>query len=103
MIHNPGTIPDSRYNDSKTDVTVVFESPYPSYQSKADSLAELPDHRSEYCYMINSLPGMGQGGLRKFVHGISENAEFLFVTENDKDYYESFGSDWAKFVDVVPT
>lgn len=103
VIHNPGTIPDTRYNDTKTDITVVFEDTYEAYQSKVASLSALPKHRSNYSYMINSVPsGMSVSSLRKFVDRLSRHAKYLLITDNEEGYYESFGSDWANFTSVVP-
>jgi len=52
--------------------------------------------------MINSVPTMSIADLRKFVDQLSQRAEFLFITHNDQDFYESFGNQWANFTDVVP-
>lgn len=96
-------IPDSRYNDTNTDITVVFEDDYSAFQNRLASLTALPKNRSEYSIMINSVPAMSTAGLRTFVDQLSQLAEFLFLTNNDEDYYESFGSQWVNFTDVVPT
>ena len=53
--------------------------------------------------MINSVPTMDMDNLRKFVTQLSQLAEFLFITNNSQDFYESFGRQWANFVDVMPT
>lgn len=102
-IHNPGVVPDTRYDDANTDITVVFEQSYPTYTSLTGSLARLPDDRSKYSYMVNSIPFVSKNDLKKFVNRISKRAEFLFVTDNTKNFYESFGAGWADFVEVVPT
>jgi hypothetical protein len=103
VIHNPGTIPDSRYNDTNTDITVVFEDSYAAYQTKQASLAALPSNRSAYSLMINSVPIMDMDNLRHFVDQLSQVAEFLFITNNTQDFYQSFGSQWANFTSVIPT
>jgi Spherulation-specific family 4 len=103
VIHNPGTIPDSRYNDTNTDITVVFEDSYPAYQTNQASLAALPEDRSKYSYMINSVPIMDTASLQNFVDQLSQHAEFLFLTDNSQNFYESFGTQWANFTNVVPT
>jgi hypothetical protein len=103
VIHNPGTIPDPRYNDTNTDITVVFEDSYPAYQTKQASLTALPSNRSAYSLMINSVPVMDMDNLRQFVNQLSQVAEFLFITNNTKDFYESFGGQWADFTSVIPT
>ncbi|PVH67459.1 spherulin 4-like cell surface protein, partial [Cadophora sp. DSE1049] len=103
IIHNPGVIPDTRYNDTNTDITVVFEQSYPVYISMIDILAALPGDRSKYSYIVNSVPSTIKGGMKKFVDEISRRAEFLFVTDNTEDFYESFGAGWTNFVEAVPT
>jgi hypothetical protein len=52
--------------------------------------------------MVHSVPGMDKDKLRGFVNGLSERAEYLFLTTNSDHYYENFGSDWTDFTSVVP-
>ena len=96
-------IPDSRFNDTNTDVTVVFEQSYSEYQTKEAELSALTDGRSHHCYMVHSASPLNKNTLEDFVDGLSKRAEYLFVTSNDKNYYESFGDDWSDFTDVVPS
>jgi hypothetical protein len=103
VIHNPGAIPDARYNDTSTDITVVFEDSYQAYQTKKASLAALPKDRAGYSYMLHSVPTVSEASLRKIVDQLSQRAEFLFLTSLSQDYYESFDPQWANFADVVPT
>jgi hypothetical protein len=67
------------------------------------SLTALPPNRSAYCVMMNSVPIMNMDNLRQFVDQLSQLAEFLFITNNTQDFYESFGAQWANFTSVVPT
>jgi len=99
VIHNPGAIPDSRYNDTSTDITVVFEDSYQAYQTKQASLEALPRNRTEYAYMLHSVPTISAD----FVDQLSNDAEFLFLTTLSENYYGSFDPQWAEFCDVVPT
>jgi predicted AAA+ superfamily ATPase len=102
VIHNPGVIPDSRYDDPNLDITVVFEDSYQAYQTKlADLDALSPSNRSHYSFMVNSVPTQSTADLKTYVGQLSKRAEYLFATNNDQDFYESFGSDWANFTDVV--
>jgi hypothetical protein len=103
VIRNPGVIPDARFNDTNTDISVVFEESYAKYQTKISDLAALKDVRSHHCYMVHSLPSMDKNKLQSFVDDISKQAEYVFVTSNAENYYESFGSDFADFTDVVPS
>ncbi|KAF2017683.1 spherulin 4-like cell surface protein [Aaosphaeria arxii CBS 175.79] len=102
VIRNPGVIPDSRFNDTNTDISVVFEQSLEEYKTKEQALAELPSHRSQYSYMVHSVPLEDKSTMRKFVDELSKKAQYLFVTSNAEQYYESFGSDWAQFTEVVP-
>jgi hypothetical protein len=51
--------------------------------------------------MVNSVPIMDTADLTSFVDQLSVNAQYMFITNNDQDYYETFGSDWANFTAVV--
>lgn len=103
MIHNPGVIPDGQFDDANTDITVVFEESYSVYQTRDKALDALPDHRSDYSFMVHSVPTMAKENLKTFVKQLSNLADFLFVTVNTENFYETFGSDWADFVDIVST
>ncbi|QDS69384.1 hypothetical protein FKW77_004551 [Venturia effusa] len=101
IIHNPGTIPDSRFNDSNTDITVVFESTFEDYDRQQDALVALPDGREHYAYMVHSS-SLAKSSLQNFVKETSQHADWLFITNLSKDYYERFGSDWEQFVAAIP-
>ncbi|KAJ5771737.1 hypothetical protein N7520_002266 [Penicillium odoratum] len=106
IIHNPGTIPDSRYadKDNTTDITVVFEQSYSYYQSQKKELATLEtSQRGNYSYMIHSIPTMTNHSLKNFVDDLSHRAAYLFLTTLTENYYESFGSGLEEFCDAVPT
>jgi hypothetical protein len=104
IIHNPGTIPDARFADNSTDITVVFEDSYHSYKAQQAGLASLPLDRSRYSYVIHSVPkSMSKANLGNFVDKLSLDAEFLFLTGLDQNYYESFGPWWQNFISVMPT
>ncbi|PWY90402.1 hypothetical protein BO94DRAFT_565046 [Aspergillus sclerotioniger CBS 115572] len=81
VIHNPGTIPDSRYDTNTTDVTVVFESSYQDYFSLRHSLKAMSNDRTGYAYMLHSVPdNLSNSTLRKFVDQMSRKAEYLITT-----------------------
>jgi hypothetical protein len=46
---------------------------------------------------------MDTNKLRGIVDDMSKRAEWLFVTTNNKEYYETWGDDWADFVDAIPS
>ncbi len=101
-IYNPGTIPDTRFDEVKPDVTVVFEDDYGSWQASRQAVAALPPQRSAYGLMINSVPPMSSDGLRDFVRSLSNIAEHLFITTNREGFYESIADRWVDFINSVP-
>ncbi len=85
----------------------MFEHDYNSWQERRAAVAALPPKRDAYSLMIHSMPQVytkgGEGSpLKEFVNSIAEVAEYLYITTNDVDFYESFAEDWADFVDSVP-
>ncbi|TID23291.1 putative spherulin 4-like cell surface protein [Venturia nashicola] len=101
IVHNPGIIPDPRFEDSNTDITVVFESSFSEYDSKQQALTALPDARERYAYMVHSS-SLAKASLQNFVNEMSQHADWLFVTNLNKNYYEKFGSNWKNFVSAIP-
>lgn len=94
-------IPDSRLDLDTTDITVVFEQSYKEYQSLESNLTTLSGDRSQYSYMVHSLPS--RVNLQKFVDSLSRHAEYLYVSTSNKNYYETFGSKWKDFTRAMPT
>lgn len=110
IIHNPGSIPDARLTDPDVDITVVFEGSYQDYQEDSSSqalrarLASLPYDRSRVsCIMFSVRTGMSQGDRRSLADELSQHAEFLYLTDLNQDYYESFGPHWQDFIAAIPT
>ncbi|KAJ5949880.1 hypothetical protein N7454_001464 [Penicillium verhagenii] len=105
IIHNPGTIPDSQYDDDTTDITVVFEQSYDYYLTQEKVLAEdlSASNRGNYSYMLHSVPTMTNHSLKNFVDDLSHRAAYLFMTTLTSNYYEQFGSELDQFLSVVPT
>jgi hypothetical protein len=103
VIHNPGTVPDARFNDTKPDITVVFEHDYQSWMNeKRASIAALPPARPSFSLMVHTMPKLDNATLADFVNGLSEVAEHLFITSNAESFYEKFADDWLLFIDRVP-
>lgn len=104
MIHNPGTTPDSRLEGVNTDITIILEDGYQSYKDNRQAqLASLPLDRSRYSIVLHSIPGdEAESGFKGLIKKLSHQAEYLFLTDLDKDYYSSFGSSWSKFIDAMP-
>lgn len=79
----------------------MFEQSYKEYQSLESDLNSLSGDRSQYSFMVHSVPN--KANLQKFIDSISHHAEYLFVSTSDKDYYNNFGGKWQQFVKSVPT
>ena len=109
MIHNPGALPDPRFQDidQAPDVTVVYEQTHATFASNEtlrDALATSPYQRSHACFMMHSLPeaeSFGRKELRGVVKELRKRAEYVFLTELDVDYYSSFGSRWQEFIQAM--
>lgn len=96
-------VPASQFDDSNTDVSVVFEQSYAEYKTKVSELSTIQNRREQHCYMVHSLPSMADNAFKSYIDELSKGAEYLYVTTNDEHYYESFASDWADFTGAVPT
>ncbi|KAJ5930605.1 hypothetical protein N7466_006098 [Penicillium verhagenii] len=104
VVHNPGAVPDSRYL-ATADSTVVFEETYGTFQERhrANMLMPLGDKdRSQRAALIHSVPDSVEGSeLRHLVKTVRMVADEVFITHLSTDYYASFGSKWAEFVDLI--
>lgn len=101
-MHNPGTIPDPYLAREKCDITAIFEASYSSYQSEWTQ-AQLDAHhydRASSSIIVHSTPIEEIGNL---VNELRLRAEYLFVTDLQDQYYESFGAGWKTFIDAVAT
>lgn len=95
-------VPDSRLVDSQTDITVVFEESYGEYNSRKASLETLPNNRAKYSYLVHSIPSQMTGeALGDFVRQLSQRAKYLYLTSNEKEYYQAFGSAWGPFIESI--
>ncbi|KAK3681893.1 hypothetical protein LTR37_020786 [Vermiconidia calcicola] len=99
IIHNPGTPPDPRLDDSRTDIIVAFESPFDSFQDRQSDLKSLSGDRSSYSFMVLDVPE-GEN-MRKLVQKMSRQARYLFVTTANQGYYEHFSDSWAEFTSIM--
>ncbi|KAL2831505.1 Spherulation-specific family 4 [Aspergillus cavernicola] len=104
VIHNPGTIPDSRLAVANTDITVTFEQSYDHYETSQEAaLNALDADRDTWAYMFHSVPQMSNHSLERFVHGASHRAAYLYLTTRTDSYYEYFDSQLEQFCDANPT
>ncbi|KAL5333161.1 Spherulation-specific family 4 [Aspergillus crustosus] len=103
VIHNPGTIPDTRLAVPNTDITVVFEQAYDHYKTSQEAeLKAVHADRNTWAYIFHSVPTMSNSSLESFVHEISERSAYLYLTSRTDSYYEYFDSDLER-IEANPT
>ncbi|KAG9234923.1 Spherulation-specific family 4 [Amylocarpus encephaloides] len=102
IIQNPGTIPDARLVDPTTDYSVVFEASYGEFQEKQAALSEVFLNRTRTCYIIHSVPSsLSDGDIQRFSAKASRRSDLFSLTNLDVNFYESFGSRWADYIDLI--
>ncbi|KAL2832338.1 Spherulation-specific family 4 [Aspergillus pseudoustus] len=103
IIHNPGTIPDSRLEVPNTDITVVFEQSYDHYETSQKALLddEKDVDRDSWAYIFHSVPTMSNSTIENFVDEISRKAAWLYLTTRTDSYYEYLDSSLERFCDVA--
>ncbi|TWU71438.1 hypothetical protein ED733_002676 [Metarhizium rileyi] len=104
IIHNPGVVPDSRFNSTDVDMTVIFEESYAKWQDQDQTkpLDLLPKTRGAYSIMIHSMPAMSNSTMGQFVDKVAGLAKNVFLTSLHVDFYNSFATDWLDFVGQTP-
>jgi hypothetical protein len=107
IIHNPGTIPDARYLSS-CNISIVFEGTYSTYHAygfdKIISSFQSKAHceRDALACMIHGLPAnISSNDLNGLVRDVRSIAGSAFMTGLSVDYYASFWSGWAGFVNEM--
>lgn len=83
------------------DITVIFEeSSALWHEAESQSrLAELLQYKREHCsYMIHSVP---EHLIRMLTKEMKTRGAYLFITELQEQYYESFGKSWREFVSAM--
>ncbi|KAF2788862.1 hypothetical protein K505DRAFT_285346 [Melanomma pulvis-pyrius CBS 109.77] len=100
VVHNPGTAVDSRLAAPGPDVTTVVEMSHASFQTPEHQqwLETSPYDRTRSCYMVHSVPAEE---VEEFAYGLRGRAKYLFVTDLDVGYYQSFGKSWNLFVEAL--
>jgi hypothetical protein len=101
VIHNPGVIPDPRFNGTRPDITVLFEGNYSAWEKRGADVFALRTQRAKHGVMINSVPDVDKDGLQSLISSIGQMADYIFVTSNSHDVYDSFSPDWPGFVDAM--
>lgn len=113
IVNNPGTLPDPRYLPG-TDITVVFEGAYETYQicgmsSRIAKLAQnavkdkgqTADGRPDFAVILHSLPphvASNMSAVSKTVAELSAVAGTFFVTDLAEGYYAGWSKIWAQMV-----
>lgn len=112
-MNNPGTLPDPRYLLG-TDVTVVFEGAYETYQmygmsSRIANLArntakdrgQTANGRPDFAVILHSLPlhvASNRSAISKTVAELATVAGFFFLTDLAEGYYAGWSESWAPMV-----
>lgn len=103
MVYNPGTTPDDGLYTAGSDVIVAFESDYSTYQSTASALSNLQFNRTQYSFIVHSVPA--SANTNNLVDSMAQHAKYLFVTDqtihDNSTPYSNFGSSWSTFVGDV--
>jgi hypothetical protein len=101
QVINPGVPPDNMYF-SIADTICVVENKY-SYWKTDDcqnrlSKIEAPNDRR--CIIIHSATGLNRSGFRDLTNDLQKKAGSLFVTDQDRNYYEKWGKNYplAEFI-----
>lgn len=98
-MHNPGTAVHAGLAEPGPDLTTIIEEAWPSYQTKEyqDWLATSPYDRTRTCAMMNAVP---KDDVPEVTRMMRDRADFLFVTDLEENFYESFGASWDSFVET---
>lgn len=83
------------------DVTVVFEESSALWHEESTQrrLEDLLQYKRENCsYMIHSVP---EALIKTLVSEMKRRGAYLFITDLQERYYESFGSSWREFVSIM--
>ncbi|KAL4874592.1 Spherulation-specific family 4 [Aspergillus karnatakaensis] len=99
VVHNPGTAP-ARSLAKSADLSFVCEEPYSRFRSEEVQrwLALHPFDRSQAGYMISGVP---EDEVHELVQELRERSAYIFVTEVEEDFYESFGASWGGFMEAL--
>lgn len=102
VMHNPGTVPDASLAHQKPDITAVFEESYSCYRSEStqERLSAKCYDRAASSFIVYSTP---IGEIKNLVNELRPRAQYLFVTDLQERYYESFGPGWTTFIEAVAT
>ncbi|KAM7186567.1 Spherulation-specific family 4 domain containing protein [Naviculisporaceae sp. PSN 640] len=114
VIHNPGTPPEGPLSSfGSPDLVCVSEEPHPRYinpevQVRLETYS-LPHDKT--LFQVSGVPLGAVEAMTKRIlarpakgkqQGAGERtARYIFVTDLDKDFYESFGESWGRFVKAV--
>jgi hypothetical protein len=99
-IHNPGTAVDAGLAYPGPDITVVVESSYEEFVTKANQSGPTKAlyDRTRTAYMLHSVP---VDQVEQLTLALQEKAEYLFITSATADFYETFAPSWDLFVKAM--
>ncbi|KAK1751537.1 cell surface protein [Echria macrotheca] len=108
VIHNPGTPPEYTFSRSdlgefgKPDVVCVAEIPYSTYITD-DVQTRLLTFRLPYQRTMFQISAVPECKIAEVVVELSKKGRYVFVTELDKELYQSFGTCWTNFARALST
>ncbi|CAG8981998.1 hypothetical protein HYALB_00004866 [Hymenoscyphus albidus] len=102
IIHNPGTVPSPKYLPY-TDLNVIFEGPYNTFQAKSfDIMAFMKSTRiskDKLVCLVHSLPqDMSLEDQGNFLKELKKLAGAVFVTGLSENYYTTFWNGFENWV-----
>jgi hypothetical protein len=65
---------------------------------------DFPLNRTRKSYVIHSIPtDLSTKKAKNFAAKMSETSDLFSLIDTDVNFYESFGSKWADYIDVMPS
>ncbi|KAI0144684.1 cell surface protein [Pestalotiopsis sp. NC0098] len=101
VVHNPGTPPEGDLSlFGYPDLVCISEEPHQLFAGEGvqKRLAELPLDRARSIYQLSGIP---RQQIRDVVHELCKRGQYVFATDLQDDFYESFGPSWEDFISAV--
>lgn len=110
VVHNPGTPPEGPLSEfGSPDLVCVSEEPHPRYINP-EVQVRIGTYSLPHDKTLFQVSGVPLGAVEGVTKGIlsrpnkpngPRSARYIFVTDLDKDFYESFGESWGRFIKAV--
>ncbi|KAK1833936.1 Spherulation-specific family 4 [Podospora conica] len=107
VIHNPGTPPEYTRNGARPlaqfgtpDAVCVSEVPYGTFVTD-DVQTRLQTYRLPYACNMFQISGIPLDRVGATVTDLCKRGRYVFATDLQENFYESFGPSWDVFVNAV--